>query len=40
VDRQEAVRIVISVEQRELLMAVHYVNRVVDVEGDAVGGAA
>ena len=35
VDRQEAALVVVAVEERELLMAVNDVERVVDVEGDA-----
>ena len=34
VDRQEAVFVIMSVEQRELLTAMHHVDRVVDVERD------
>ena len=44
VDRQEAALIVIGVEQRELLMAVNDIHRIVDVErhrrrGNGVAGA-
>ena len=37
VDRQEAALVVMGVEERELLMAVNDVDRVVDVERDACG---
>ena len=36
-DRQEAAFIVVGVEQRELLMSVHDVDRVVDVPRDGAG---
>ena len=34
VDRQKAARVVVGVEQRQLLLAVHHVAGVVDVQGD------
>ena len=34
VDRQEAAFVVVGVEERELLISVHHVDRVVDVERD------
>ena len=34
VDRQKAALVVMGVEQRELLMAMHRIERVVDVERD------
>jgi hypothetical protein len=37
VDRQEAPRVVMRVEQRELLMPMHPIERVVDVERDRLG---
>ena len=37
VDRQEAARIVVGVEKRELLVAMHPIERVVDVERDRLG---
>lgn len=37
VDRQEAALVVMAVEERELLMAVNDIERVFDVEGDALG---
>jgi hypothetical protein len=37
VDRQEAALVVMGVEERELLMAVNDINRVVDVERHAFG---
>ena len=37
VDRQEAALVVMSIEERELLMAVNDIHRVVDVQGDAFG---
>ena len=36
VDRQKAAFVVVGVEQRELLMAVHHVAGVVDVQGDGL----
>ena len=40
VDRQEAAFIVMSVEQRELLMAVHDIDGVIDVQRDRDAAAA
>src|SRR6202035_2179015 len=34
VDRQEAAFIVMRVEQRELLMAMHHIERVIDIQRD------
>jgi hypothetical protein len=34
VDRQEAAFVVVGVEKRKLLISVHHVDRVVDVERD------
>ena len=36
-DRQEAALVVVGIEQRQLLMAVHHIDRVVDVERHARG---
>ena len=38
-DRQEATFVVVRIEQRELLMPLHDIERVVDVEGDRRGRA-
>ena len=40
VDRQEAALVIMGVEQRQLLVAVHDVDRVVDVEHHRPGGVA
>ena len=37
-DRQEAPLVVVRVEQRQLLVAMHDVHGVVDVQGDGLGG--
>jgi hypothetical protein len=37
VDRQEAAFVIMSVEQRELLMAVDDITGVVDIQGDGCG---
>ena len=37
VDGQEAARVVVGVEERELLVAVHGIAGVVDIEGDGGG---
>ena len=38
VDRQKAALVEVGVEERQLLMAMHDVDRVVDVEHDRLGG--
>ena len=39
VDRQKAAFIVMRIEQRQLLMAMHDIGGVVDIEGDRLGRA-
>ena len=38
-DRQEAPFVIVRIEQRQLLMAVHGVCGIVDIEGDRLGRA-